>query len=118
MFDLAPIQASTHVRAGVGVWIGEVVATGGLLCVIGSLERSRRGDVAPIVVPAWIGAAYFFTSSTSFANPAVTIGRAVTDTFAGIAPESVALFILAQSIGAALGAVAAIGLYPVPDRSA
>ena len=118
MFGLGVATASTHVRDGAGLWLGEVVATAGLLLVIGTLGRTGRGDAGPIVVPAWICAAYFFTSSTSFANPAVTIGRSVTDTFAGIAPGSVAGFIVAQAIGAALGAMLANALFPdQPPRS-
>ncbi len=112
MFGLGVATASTHVRDGAGLWLGEVVATAGLLLVIGALGRTGRGAAGPIVVPAWICAAYFFTSSTSFANPAVTIGRSVTDTFAGIAPGSVAGFIVAQVIGAALGAILANALFP------
>ena len=118
MFGLGVATASTHVRDGAGLWLGEVVATAGLLLVIGALGRTGRGAAGPIVVPAWICAAYFFTSSTSFANPAVTIGRSVTDTFAGIAPGSVAGFIVAQAIGAALGAMLANALFPdQPPRS-
>jgi glycerol uptake facilitator-like aquaporin len=118
MFGLGVATASTHVRDGAGLWLGEVVATAGLLLVIGALGRTGRGAAGPIVVPAWICAAYFFTSSTSFANPAVTIGRSVTDTFAGIAPGSVAGFIVAQTIGAALGAKLANALFPdQPPRS-
>lgn len=112
MFGLGVATASTHVRDGAGLWLGEVVATAGLLLVIGALGRTGRGAAGPIVVPAWICAAYFFTSSTSFANPAVTIGRSVTDTFAGIAPGSVAGFIVAQAIGASLGAILANALFP------
>ena len=112
MFGLAVATASTHVRDGAGLWLGEVVATAGLLLVIGALGRTGRGAAGPIVVPAWICAAYFFTSSTSFANPAVTIGRSVTDTFAGIAPESVVGFVVAQIIGAAIGVALANALFP------
>jgi len=104
MFDLAPWTPSTHERTGFPVWLGEIIATGGLLLVIGALTRTGRGRLGPIAVPAWIGAAYFFTSSTSFANPAVTIGRSLTDTFSGIAPASVPLFIAFQVVGAAGGA--------------
>jgi glycerol uptake facilitator-like aquaporin len=114
MFGLGVVTASTHARDGAGMWLGEVVATAGLLLVIGTLGRTARGGAGPIVVPAWICAAYFFTSSTSFANPAVTIGRSVTDTFAGIAPESVAGFIVAQVVGAAIGAGLANALFPAP----
>ena len=118
MFGLGIATASGHVRDGAGLWLGEVVATAGLLLVIGALGRTGRGAAGPVVVPAWICAAYFFTSSTSFANPAVTIGRSVTDTFAGIAPGSVAGFIVAQVLGAALGAALANSLFPVPTPAA
>jgi glycerol uptake facilitator-like aquaporin len=114
MFGLGLATPSTDVRDGAGLWLGEVVATAGLLLVIGAMSRTGRGAVGPIVVPAWICAAYFFTSSTSFANPAVTIGRSLTDTFAGIAPESVAGFIVAQVVGAAIGAATANALFPAP----
>jgi len=112
MFGLPAVTASTHVRTGSNIWLGEVVATAGLLLVIGALTRSGRGNLGPALVPAWIGAAYFFTSSTSFANPAVTIGRSLTDTFSGIAPESVPMFIVFQIVGAAIGAVLTEFFYP------
>jgi arsenate reductase len=104
MFDLPAWQASMKVRSSPSLWLGEVVATAGLLSLVGGLTRSGQGRLGPALVPAWIGAAYFFTSSTSFANPAVTIARSATDTFSGIAPGSVAGFIGAQLVGAALGA--------------
>jgi arsenate reductase len=112
MFGLPAVTASTHVRTGGNIWLGEIVATAGLLLVIGALTRTGRGSLGPALVPAWIGAAYFFTSSTSFANPAVTIGRSLTDTFSGIAPESVPLFIAFQIVGAAIGAVLTEFFYP------
>lgn len=112
MFDLPMWQASGHVRDGAGVWFGEVVATAGLLVVIGALTRTGRAPLGPVLVPAWIGAAYFFTSSTSFANPAVTIARSATDSFSGIAPGSVLGFVLAQLAGAGLGAVITEVLHP------
>ena len=112
MFALSPITASTHVREGMNIWLGEIVATAGLLLVIGALTRTGRGHLGPALVPAWIGAAYFFTSSTSFANPAVTIGRSLTDTFSGIAPASVPLFIVFQIIGATAGALLTEFFYP------
>lgn len=104
MFDLPLVVASSKPRSGVGQWLGEVVATAGLIAVIGALTRTGLGRLGPALVPAWIGAAYFFTSSTSFANPAVTIGRTITDTFSGIAPVDAPGFIAAQLVGAALGA--------------
>ena len=112
MFALPPITASTHLRTGGNIWLGEVVATAGLLLIIGALTRTGHGNLGPVLVPAWIGAAYFFTSSTSFANPAVTIGRSLTDTFAGIAPASVPLFIVFQIVGATIGALLTEFFYP------
>jgi arsenate reductase len=112
MFALPAVTASTHVRTGANIWLGEVVATAGLLFVIGALTRTGHGNLGPVVVPAWIGAAYFFTSSTSFANPAVTIGRSLTDTFAGIAPASVPMFIVFQIVGASIGALLTEFFYP------
>jgi glycerol uptake facilitator-like aquaporin len=97
MFDLPLIQASLHARTGLPQWLGEAVATFGLLLVILGV---RRSDDAPWMVAAWIGAAYWFTSSTSFANPAITIARSLSNTFAGIAPAHVPGFIVAQLIGA------------------
>lgn len=98
--------------------IGEVIATAGLILVIFSLARTHRGALAAPAVGAYIGAAYWFTSSTSFANPAVTIGRIFSNTFAGIAPSSVLPFIGAQVIGAALGVVITFLLYPKVGRDA
>lgn len=108
MFGLPAWAPSATVRAGVGLLLGEAVATAGLVWVIGLLGERGAGRLAPLLVPAWIGAAYFFTSSTSFANPAVTLGRMLTDTFAGIAPASVAPFVAAQLLGAALGVAAGV----------
>ena len=85
--------------------------------MIGALTRTGRGHLGPALVPAWIGAAYFFTSSTSFANPAVTIGRSLTDTFSGIAPTSVPLFIVFQIAGATVGALLTEYLYPRPGAA-
>ncbi len=112
MFALPAWQTSTHRRTGGGIWLGEVVATAGLLLVIAVLTRTGRGHLGPVLVPAWIGAAYFFTASTSFANPAVTVGRSLTDTFSGIAPSSVPVFVGCQLLGALLGAGLAALLYP------
>ena len=110
MFDLAAVQFSVHDRVSTGMLIGEVIATAGLVALIGILSSRDQGRFIPVAVAAWIGSAYFFTSSTSFANPAVTIGRLFTDTFAGIAPASVLPYILAQLIGAALGMAIAKGV--------
>lgn len=112
MFELPAIEISDHSRTGSGVWIGEIVATLGLLLVVFGVVRSGRTAVAPFAVAAWIGGAYFFTSSTSFANPAVTAGRTLTDTFAGIAPSSLPGFVIAQFVGAALAIVLVRVLYP------
>ena len=103
MFGRNAIVASELVRSGRGTWLGEVVATAGLMMVIHLLGYQKKSDAAPLVVAGWIGAAYFFTSSTSFANPAVTFARVWTDTFSGIAPQSVPLFIVFQIVGAILG---------------
>jgi len=103
MFDLVVIQISQKDRVSTGKLIGEVIATAGLIIVIGVLIDRTQTSVIPVVVAGWIGSAYFFTSSTSFANPAITIGRVFSDTFAGIAPSSVLPFIVAQLIGAVIG---------------
>ncbi|HTJ72238.1 MAG TPA: MIP/aquaporin family protein [Actinospica sp.] len=112
MFDLPAATASTHIRSGAHLWLGEVVATAGLVLLIFSLARTGRGTYGPAAVGAYIGAAYWFTSSTSFANPAVTIARAFTDTFAGIAPGSIGGFLVAQLLGAAVGAALVAALFP------
>lgn len=103
MFDLAVIQISKTDRITVGKLLGEVIATAGLIIVIGVLIDRAQTSLIPVVVSGWIGSAYFFTSSTSFANPAITVGRVFSDTFAGIAPNSVLPFIGAQLVGATLG---------------
>jgi glycerol uptake facilitator-like aquaporin len=114
MFDRAAIETSTKVREGSNIYFAELVATFGLVLVIFLLVRTGRAMESVVVVPAavagYITAAYWFTSSTSFANPAVTIGRAFSDTFAGIAPASVPPFIIAQIIGAALALAAVVFL--------
>lgn len=101
MFELPLIQQSQHVRSGYGQWIAEAMATFGLLLVIGLGERFKREQIAALVA-SYITAAYWFTASTSFANPIVTVARALTDTFAGIAPSSVLWFVTAQVAGFAL----------------
>jgi len=111
MFDVGQ-QLSTKHRVGSGHLVGEVVATAGLIALIFALARTKRGLLAAPAVGAYIGAAYWFTSSTSFANPAVTVGRMFTDTFAGIAPSSVPAFIGMQVVGAALGIGIVLVLYP------
>jgi glycerol uptake facilitator-like aquaporin len=112
MFALPLISWSQHARTGLPLWLGEVVATGGLVLLIFALAWSGRAGAAPAAIGAYIGAAYWFTSSTSFANPAVTIGRAFTDTFAGIAPGSVPGFVAAQLVGMTVGMAALMVLYP------
>ena len=112
MFDVPLSELSTTDRSGIDLWVGEVVATAGLVVLIFALARTGRGLLAAPAVGAYIGAAYWFTSSTSFANPAVTVGRVFSDTFAGIAPGSVPGFVVAQLVGGAV-AVAVVGyLYP------
>ncbi len=112
MFSLPVISISAHLRSSPGLWLGEVVATLGLLLVIFGVVRSGRGGTAPFAVGAYITGAYFFTSSTSFANPAVTLARTLSDTFAGIAPASVIPFIVAQIIGAAIACAIVRFLWP------
>jgi arsenate reductase len=101
MFDLDVLGPSSKVRDGGGIWLGEVVATLGLLLVIFLIEKHRAESVS-LAVGVWIGGAYWFTSSTSLANPAVTIARAFSESFAGIAPQSVPMFIVMQLIGLAI----------------
>lgn len=103
MFDLPALQFSDHARVSTGTLIGEVVATAGLIAVIGVLAKRGHNKFIPFAVAAWVYSACFFTSSTCFANPAVTIGRAFTDTYVGIAWESVLPFILAQLVGGLVG---------------
>ena len=112
MFALPAVSISAKHRASGAHFLSEVIATLGLLLVIFALARSRRGPSAPAAVGAYIGAAYWFTSSTSFANPAITIGRMFSDTFAGIAPSSVPSFIGAQIAGGVLAVGAIKALYP------
>jgi len=107
MFDLAALQVSEKARITAGTFLSEVIATAGLLVVILVFVSRKNDNHVALAVAAWIGSAYFFTSSTSFANPAVTVGRIFSDTFAGIEPGSVAPFVLAQLIGAAIGVLLA-----------
>ena len=102
MFDLSAISWSATNRSGSHLWLGEVIATVGLLLVIFSLLHTSRTSKIPYVVGAYIGGAYYFTSSTSFANPAVTIARSFSDTFTGISPSHIPMFILMQLIGTAI----------------
>ena len=103
MFSHPAIFNSQHSRTGLHLWLGEVVATAGLIFVIFQAINLGKSKLIPILVPAWIGAAYFFTSSTSFANPAVTLARSFTDTFSGIKISSVPGFVIAQCAGAVIG---------------
>ncbi|HEY7440264.1 MAG TPA: MIP/aquaporin family protein [Acidimicrobiia bacterium] len=112
MFGLPAIEASTKAREAGHLWLSEAVATFGLLLVIFGAVRARRTSVIPFAVGAYIGAAYFFTSSTSFANPAVTIARTMTNTFSGIKPSSAPMFIVFQVVGAAVAVGVVTILYP------
>jgi arsenate reductase len=112
MFDLDAVTWSEKARSSGGLWLGEVVATVGLIIVIFGVVRSGRVSAAPFAVGGYIGAAYFFTSSTSFANPAVTIGRAFTNSFAGIKPSSVPAFIAFELGGGVIAVLLIRGLYP------
>lgn len=106
MFEQEALQISTKVRDGFGLLTGEVIATAGLIALIGILAKREQSQLIPVAVAAWVGSAYFFTSSTSIANPAASIGRIFTNTFAGIEPGSVLPFIAAQLVGAAIGLLA------------
>jgi arsenate reductase len=112
MFSKAAVSLSTKHRASSAHFLSEVVATLGLILVIFALARTGRSRTAPAAVGAYIGAAYFFTSSTSFANPAIAVGRMLSDTFAGIAPSSVPAFVAAEVVGGLLAVVLIRTLYP------
>jgi glycerol uptake facilitator-like aquaporin len=114
MFGLGPVAVARHDRSSPGLWLGEILATLGLVLVVFGATRTGRHGQVGYVVGAYIVAAYWFTSSTSFANPAVTIARTLSDTFAGIAPASAPMFLVAQLIGGALGYALIKGLYPRP----
>jgi glycerol uptake facilitator-like aquaporin len=118
MYGVDLLQTSQHHRASGSTFLAEVVATAGLILLIFALARAGRATIVPAAVGAYIGAAYWFTSSTSFANPAVTIGRIFSDTFAGIAPASVPAFVLAQLVGGVVGALLVVVLYPDVARTA
>jgi glycerol uptake facilitator-like aquaporin len=118
MFDRAVLEISTKDRYSPGHLVGEVVATAGLIAVIFTLARTGRAGLSAAAVGAYIGAAYWFTSSTSFANPAVTVGRVFSDTFAGIAPGCAPAFIAAQVVGALIGLGLVVALYPGVARRA
>jgi glycerol uptake facilitator-like aquaporin len=112
MFDLPAVTIATTERTGTGQWLGEVIATLGLVLVIFGMVRDGAGRAVAVAVGTYIAAAYFFTSSTSFANPAVTISRTLTDSFAGIGPQHVPGFLVAQVIGVGLAVVLVRFLYP------
>jgi len=117
MFDLTAVEISTKSRSGSNLWLAEMVATFGLVLVIFALVRTSRAHLVAGAVAAYIGAAYFFTSSTSFANPMVSVARTLSDTFAGIEPASVPMFIVMQLIGAVLAAGMAAWLWPEPTEN-
>lgn len=116
MFSRAAVSISTHHRASTAHLFAEVVATAGLILVIFSLTRSGRGRICASAVGTYVGAAYFFTSSTSFANPAIAVGRMFSNSFAGVAPASVPGFVVAELVGGAVGFFAVIALYPKAPR--
>lgn len=118
MFEVPTTVLATTERTGAHLLLAEVVATAGLVSLVFALARTGRGAVAAPAVGAYIGAAYWFTSSTSFANPAVTVGRVFSDTFAGIAPGSVPGFVLAQVVGGLLGLALVRYLFPGVGASA
>jgi glycerol uptake facilitator-like aquaporin len=118
MFELPAVSIATTERTGGGLWLSEVLATFGLIVLVFGLTRAGRGALAPFAVGAYIAAAYFWSSSTSFANAAVSVGRMFSDTFAGIAPSSVPMFVLMQVLGAAAAVAAVAVLYPrVAERA-
>lgn len=116
MFDLDAVSLSGTTRTGADLWLAEVVATLGLVLVVLGTVRSGRVDLVALAVGGYIAAAYWFTSSTSFANPAVTVARMFSDTFAGISPGSAPMFLLMQVLGAGLGALLAAYLFPSPAK--
>jgi arsenate reductase len=116
MFDAPVFRLATTDRSAPHLFLGEIVATAGLVLLIFALVRTGRTGHAPAAVGAYIGAAYWFTSSTSFANPAVTVGRAFSDSFAGIAPASVPGFVVAQFVGAIVGLGLLSVLFPVREK--
>lgn len=118
MFGVEVLGRSTKVREGGGIWLGEVVAVVGLLFVIFLISRGPRPDSVPVAVGVWIGGAYWFTSSTSLANPAVTIARSFSDSFAGIAPASVPMFVVMQLIGLVVAVtLLSIFIARIPSRN-
>ena len=118
MFGLAAIDVSQHARSGWELWISEVIATFGLVLVVFGIVQSGRSAAVPFAVGAYIAAAILFTSSTAFANPAATVARSLTDSFAGIAPQSVPMFVLAEFVGAGLALASLRFLFPSPSTDA
>ncbi|HEX4473145.1 MAG TPA: aquaporin [Nocardioides sp.] len=116
MFNLAAVSVASTDRRGGGIWLGEVIATFGLVLVIFGSLRAGRTNVVAYAVGGYITAAYWFTSSTSFANPAVTVARTLSDTFAGIAPSSASMFVLMQVVGGALALLFIRVMYPTPVK--
>jgi glycerol uptake facilitator-like aquaporin len=112
MFDLDAVNVSTHARSSGALWLGELVATMGLMFVIFGIVRTGRSAIVPFAVGAYIAAAYWFTSSTSFANPAVTIARTLSNTFAGIKPSSVPAFVIVQIVATLFAVVLIKFLHP------
>ena len=118
MFALPAVTFSTHQRSSAGLWLSEALATFGLVVLVFGLLRAGRTGLAPFAVGAYITAAYFWSSSTSFANPMIDVARALSDTFAGIAPASVPMFVAMQLVGGAAGVAVVALLYPqVADRA-
>jgi glycerol uptake facilitator-like aquaporin len=117
MFSLTAVNVSTHTRSSGALWLSEFVATFGLMLVILGVVRAGRANLAAFAVGAYIAAAYWFTSSTSFANPAVTIGRTLTNTFAGIRPSSAPMFIVFQIVGALVAIILGRFWNPTLDAS-
>lgn len=115
MFELPAVELSTHARSSGGLWFGEVVAAFGLVLVVLGVAASARPTAAPYAVAAYIAGAYYFTSSTSFANPAVTLARTLSDTFAGISPGSVPAFVTAQILGGTLAVALTRFLHPAKE---
>ena len=112
MFELPAVSVSTKVRSGGGLWLSEALATLGLVVLVFALVRAGRVALAPFAVGAYIAAAYWWSSSTSFANPMIDLARTLSDTFAGIAPASVPMFVVMQLVGGAVGVAAVAVLYP------
>src|SRR5205085_401311 len=119
MYKLDAVSISTHHRSAGGLWLSEALATFGLVVLIFGLVRAGRGALAPFAVGAYITAAYWWSSSTSFANPMIDVARTLSNTFAGIAPSSVPMFVLMQLIGGGAAVVVVVLLYPrIADRAA